>query len=148
MALVDRLSRELVKIPLTANNKQDVLEELLDVLDNADRVGDRSAALQALVDRENLGSTGLEKGIAIPHAQTDAVDELTVALGVAPEGIDFGSMDGGLSKIFFLILTAPEQSHAHLEALSEIARLSTSGDLLAEIVNASSPAAVMELLRG
>ena len=148
MALLDTLSRDLVKVPLLANDKNEVLHELLGILDSAGKVRDRPAAFEALVERENLGSTGLERGIAIPHAQTDAVDDLTIAIGVAPQGIAFGSMDGQLSRIFFLILTAPEQSHAHLEALSEIARMSQSETLLTGFVNSRSPAGILMLLRG
>jgi nitrogen PTS system EIIA component len=147
MALIEALSPDVVKVPLVATARNEVLEELVQILDNAGSVKDPQAALDALEERERLGSTGMEKGIAIPHAQTESVDKLTIAIGIAPEGVDFDSMDGKPSKIFFLILTAPEQSHAHLEALSEIARLSASEDLLCAIVDSRSPSAVLELLR-
>ena len=95
--------------------------------------------------REDQGSTGLEKGIAVPHAKTDAVKSITVAIGVSPEGVDFEAMDGKLSHLFFLMLAPSDQASQHVETLSEIARLTRSPMVLKMLIAASSPEEVMEL---
>jgi mannitol/fructose-specific phosphotransferase system IIA component (Ntr-type) len=75
-----------------------------------------------LMARESRMSTGMEQGLAIPHAKSKAVGELTVALGLAPEGIDFQSLDGKPSRVIFLVLSAVGSRGPHIECLAEIAR--------------------------
>ena len=146
MSLSDLIQPEVVKVPLVARTKSDVIAELLDVLVAAGKVSDREHALNALLERESLGSTGLESGIAVPHAKTSAVTRLTLAIGVAPNGIDFSSADGEPSRIFFLMLAPPDQSGPHIEALSEIARLARAPSFLKALSRAESPVEVVDLL--
>ncbi|MFW5826226.1 MAG: PTS sugar transporter subunit IIA [bacterium] len=147
MSLSDLIRPEVVKVPLVSVAKSDVIGELLDVLVDADKLtGDRDRAMNALLERESLGSTGLESGIAVPHAKTDAVRRLTLAIGIAPEGIDFESADGEPSKIFFLMLAPPDQSGPHIEALAEIARLARAPSFLKALSRAESGQEVVDLL--
>jgi len=147
MSLSDLIRPEVVKVPIVAHAKSEVIGELLDVLADADKLaGDRDRAMNALLERESLGSTGLESGIAVPHAKTDAVRRLTLAIGIAPEGIDFDSADGEPSKIFFLMLAPPDQSGPHIEALAEIARLARAPSFLKALSRAESPQEVVDLL--
>jgi fructose-specific phosphotransferase system IIA component len=147
MALIDLVTEDVVKVPLAAQSKPEVLRELLQVLVDAGKLTDQEKAYQALLERESRGSTGLEKGIAVPHAKTGAVSTLTLAIGVAPGGIDFQALDGQPSKLFFLILAAPDQSGPHIEALSEIARLSRSQAFLRAVMSAQSPKELVELFQ-
>jgi fructose-specific phosphotransferase system IIA component len=147
MALIDKITEDVIKVPLESTGKNDVIAELLDVLAQAGKVKDTDTAYAALLERESRGSTGLEKGIAVPHAKTDAVEGLTVAIGLAPEGIDFQALDGQPSKIFFLILAAPDQSGPHIEALSEIARMSRSDAFMRTLLSSHSPKEVIELIQ-
>lgn len=147
MALIDLITEDVVRAPLAAQSKPEVLRELLQVLVDAGKLTDQEKAYQALLERESRGSTGLEKGIAVPHAKTDAVSKLTLAIGVSPGGIDFEALDGQPSKLFFLILAAPDQSGPHIEALSEIARLSRSQAFLRAVMSAQSPKEVVELFQ-
>jgi fructose-specific phosphotransferase system IIA component len=146
MSLSDLIQPEVVKVPLESNTKSEVIAELLGVLVTAGKVSNREHALNALLERESLGSTGLESGIAVPHAKTDAVTRLTLAIGIAPGGIDFQSADGEPSRIFFLMLAAPDQSGPHIEALSEIARLARAPAFLKALARAESPQEVVELI--
>ncbi len=147
MSLSDLIRPEVVKVPLAARAKSEVIGELLDVLVDAGRlVGERERAMNALLERESLGSTGLESGIAVPHAKTDAVRRLTLAIGIAPEGIDFESADGEPSKLFFLMLAPPDQSGPHIEALAEIARLARAPAFLRALAGAGSAQEVVDLL--
>ncbi len=147
MALADLIDPEVVKVPLTAKTKPEVIRELVQVLVDAGRIAEPEAACSALLAREARGSTGLELGIAVPHAKTGAVRTLTVAIGVAPHGIDFQSADGKLSTLFFLMLAAPDQSGPHIEALAEIAHLGRSPAFLRLLAAAASAREVVELFR-
>ena len=146
MSIVSLISEDVVKIPLESKAKSDVITELLDVLVDAGKVADRDRALNALLERESQGSTGLESGIAVPHAKTDAVSRLTLSIGISPEGIDFQSMDGQKSRLFFLMLASPDQVGPHIEALSEIARLARSPAFLKALSSAGSAQEFIELL--
>lgn len=147
MALIERITEDVVKIPLESTTKPDVIEELLQVLVDAGKINDKQSAYRALLEREAKGSTGLEHGIAVPHCKTDAVSSLTVAVGIAPSGIDFDALDGKPCKLFFLILAAPDQSGPHIEALSEIARITRSSAFMRTLLSSESPSEVVELFQ-
>jgi fructose-specific phosphotransferase system IIA component len=147
MALVDLIIPEVVKVPLTARDKPGVIDELIQVLKDAGKIEDKDRVADAIHKREAMGSTGLELGIAVPHAKSEAVRELTMSLGIAPQGIEFDALDGKPSKLFFLILAAPDQSGPHIEALAEIAKLSKSKAFLNALINATSAQEVVNLFR-
>ena len=123
MALIDLLVPEVVKTPLESKDKPDVLRELVQILKDAGQIDDLDTVLKAVQEREDKQSTGLEAGIAVPHCKAPAVKSLKLAIGIAPEGIDFDSLDGQPTTLFFLLVAAPDQSGPHVEALAEIARL-------------------------
>jgi fructose-specific phosphotransferase system IIA component len=147
MALADLISPEVVKVPLAAKTKPEVIRELVQLLLDAGRIPEFQTAHDALLAREALGSTGLEQGIAVPHAKTKAVPSLTVAIGIAPKGIDFQSVDGKPANLFFLLLAPPDQSGPHIAALAEIARIAKSATFLRLLASAATPREVVELFR-
>jgi fructose-specific phosphotransferase system IIA component len=147
MALIDLISPEVVKVPLESSSKPAVLRELIQVLKGSGKVSDAESALEAVNQREALGSTGLEMGIAVPHAKTDTVKTLTMALGISPNGIDFASLDGKPSKLFFLMLAPRNQSGPHIAALAEIAKLSRSRAFCEALERARSADEVVKLFR-
>jgi len=147
MALVDLITTEVVKVPLTSRDKTGVIEELVQVLVDAGKITDREKVLDAIHKREAMGSTGLEFGIAVPHAKTESVKEITMSIGIAPQGIEFDAIDGMPSTLFFMILAAPDQSGPHIEALAEIAKLSKSKAVLQALIAATSADEVVELFR-
>ncbi len=147
MALVDLISEEVVKVPLASTDKPGVLRELLEILKDAGMINDLDRVLEAIFKREELGSTGLEEGIAVPHAKTDAVKSLTIAIGISPQGIDFHSLDGKPSQLFFLMLAPPDQSGPHIEALAEIAKLSKSRAFCNALIHAQSAKEIVALFR-
>ena len=126
MALLDRISAKVVKVPLVSTTKEGVIRELVSLLVDAGTIADAAASVEAVLAREALGSTGLQNGIAVPHAKTVAVADLAVAIGISPKGVSFASLDGLPSHLFFLLLAPPDKSGPHIEALAEIARLTRS----------------------
>jgi fructose-specific phosphotransferase system IIA component len=147
MVLVDLISPEIVKVPLTSTNKPAVMRELVEILKDAGKISDTESVLDAINSREELGSTGLELGIAVPHAKSESVKNLTLAIGISPEGIDFSSLDGKPSHLFFLMLAPPNQSGPHIEALAEIAKLSRSRAFCDALVRAHTPQEVVDLFK-
>jgi len=145
MPLFNLLNESTVKIPLKSHKKSDVIKELVKILKSSGKIKDSKTALAAVLEREDLTSTGLGEGIAVPHAKTAAVNTLTMALGISPKGIDFDSLDDKPAHIFFLILAPPDQTGPHLQALTEIAQMNRDKDFCREIVNASTAAEVIGL---
>ncbi|MBR4158537.1 MAG: PTS sugar transporter subunit IIA [Spirochaetia bacterium] len=145
MAVINLIEEDIIKIPLEAKTKPDVIKELVDVLKKAGKIEDAESVFRAVMLRENMGSTGLEKGIAVPHAKTHKVNNLVLAIGVSPEGVDFDSLDGEPSKLFFLLIATPQQAGPHIEALSEIARLTRSSNFCKLLLNAKSPKEIVDI---
>ena len=148
MALIDMIVEKVIKTPLASKDKPDVLRELVQILKDAGEIDDFDTVLKAVQEREDRMSTGLEKGIAVPHAKTAAVSSLKLAIGIAPQGIDFDSMDKEPSKLFFLLLAPPGQSGPHVEALAEIAKLVHSTSFCKALINADNAQEVVELMKG
>jgi nitrogen PTS system EIIA component len=145
MALIDLITKEVICVPMQATTKYDVMRELTGVLERAGKITDAPKIVEALLERESKGSTGLEQGIAVPHCKTDAVGQMVLAIGIARQGIDFEALDGQPSKLFFLLLAPPDQSGPHIEALSEIARLTQSASFCNALLESTSPEEVVEL---
>jgi len=145
--LIDLVTEKIVKIPLESKNKPDVLRELVQILKDAGEIEDYDGALKAVQERESKLSTGLEDGIAVPHCKTAAVSSLKLAIGISPEGIDFDSVDGKPSKLFFLLLAAPNLSGPHVEALAEIAKLAQSKAFCSALTQAANAKQVVDLMK-
>lgn len=147
MAFIDLIQEDVIKVPLQAETKSEVIRELVDQLHSAGKISSPDLAFSALMDREAMGSTGLESGIAVPHAKCKDLEDLTLAIGLAPQGIDFQALDGKPSTLFFLLLAPPDQAGRHIEALSEIARLTRSKSFIRLLLASESPKEVVELFQ-
>jgi mannitol/fructose-specific phosphotransferase system IIA component (Ntr-type) len=147
MALIDLVVPEIIKLPLESTDKPGVLRELVSVLHKAGRIRDFEAVLKAVQEREYKQSTGLEEGIAVPHGKTAAVSSLQLAIGIAPQGIDFNSLDGKPAHLFFLLVGSPDQSGPHVQALADVARLARSKMFCRTLIDAEDVHQVVELMR-
>lgn len=123
MKITDFLDPGAIKIGVDSTDKEGVLKELVDVLAEVKEVGDQKAIVKALLERENLGSTGIGQGIAIPHGKTDRVKGLVAVLGVSRKGVNFDALDGESVYIFFLLVAPKDTAGPHLKALAQISRL-------------------------
>jgi PTS system nitrogen regulatory IIA component len=123
MKIVDLIKRDMVVPALKANDKRGILEELASFMSEHHQRIDRAALSRVLIEREQLASTAIGEGVAIPHGKLGAVGEIVACLGRAPKGVEFDSMDGQPTFLFF-VLVAPESSTgAHLKALARISRV-------------------------
>ncbi|RPH99355.1 MAG: PTS sugar transporter subunit IIA [Calditrichaeota bacterium] len=148
MSLLDVLTEEVIAVPLSSCDKNGAIRELIALVRKSGKISNEDEVYDAVMMREDKSSTGLEKGIAVPHAKTAAVNKIAAAIGISRDGIDFGSLDGKPSKLIFLILAPPAQSGPHVAMLSEIARMTQHPGLCNELVEAKSAAKVLSILNG
>lgn len=138
MKIVDFLREELVVPELVSTTKPAVLRELANHLAEHQPGVDRETLVRVLNEREALASTAIGEGIAIPHGKVNSVGQLVACAGRSRAGIDFESMDGRPTHLFF-VLVAPESSTgAHLKALARISRLFKDGDFRGRLLAAGS----------
>jgi fructose-specific phosphotransferase system IIA component len=133
---------------LRAKNKREVLEELLDLLVKAGKVKDKQAALAKMIEREEILSTGIGHGVAIPHAITDAVNDILAVFGRSKEGIDYDALDGQPVYLFFLLLSDEKSSSTpRIKILARISRLLKQEYVRETLKKLDSPEEVLELIR-
>ncbi|MBN2534799.1 MAG: PTS sugar transporter subunit IIA [Spirochaetales bacterium] len=147
MALVELINEDVVKVPLESTEKKAVIKELLQILVDAGKISNLETANEAILERESRGSTGLENGIAVPHAKSQEVNSLAIAIGISPRGVDFEAFDRKLSYLFFIILAPMDQTGPHLAALAEIAGMTKSGLFCRRLIEAKSPKEVVALFQ-
>ncbi len=114
------ISKDVLIPRLKSDAKQDIIDELLEVLNQNGLIKNFNGAKKAVFDREESMSTGIQFGIAIPHGRTDAVQRLVCAIGLKPEGVDFNSIDGKPSQIFVLTLSPESASAPHMHFMSMV----------------------------
>jgi len=124
MKFADFISREAVRAELTADGKEGVIREMVQALLKAGKIqADQSESIvKAIMKREELGSTGIGRGVAVPHTKHPSVDRLVGTVAVSKEGVDFDSLDAEKVQLFFLLISPPERPGDHLRALENISR--------------------------
>lgn len=146
MVLTQILQPTCIKAPLESRDKTGAIEELIDLLAKAGQITDPAGALEAVMEREQQRSTGIGSGIAIPHGKTSAAKELVMAFGIAKNPIDFDSIDKKPVKIIVLLLSPPDCTGPHIQALARISRLMLDETLKSKLEKASSAEEVYELI--
>lgn len=145
--ITDYMSEDLISLKLKSKNKDDVLMELADLIAvSPDVHNEENVIYKALIEREKLGSTGIGKGVAIPHAKTDAADRLTIAFGISKEKIDFKSLDNESVNIFFVFASPMKDSQVYLKVLARISRLIKEEEFRNELLACKTPAEVIECI--
>jgi fructose-specific phosphotransferase system IIA component len=146
MILTQILQPTCVKVPLEGRDKDSVITELVDLLNENKLLLDRETALDAVFTRERTRSTGIGSGIAIPHGKCNAVRELIMALGITREPIDFESVDGKPVSIVILLVSPADQTGPHIRALARISRLMLDDDFKSALEKAPSAQSAYELV--
>ncbi|HDJ24134.1 MAG TPA: PTS sugar transporter subunit IIA [Candidatus Aminicenantes bacterium] len=146
MNLKKILTSDDIILSLSASTKKEVIREMVECLHQRGKIEDKEAALQAIMEREKKMSTGLEKGVALPHGKCEAVKELVAAIALKHEGVDFGCLDGQPAKIFIMTLSPLNRSGPHIQFLAEITRLLKNKEKREKILQAQSEEEVLEIL--
>jgi PTS system nitrogen regulatory IIA component len=122
MKILDVLSKDAINIDLKARDKKGVIDELVAPV-AAIAGASQEGLVKVLMERERLGSTGIGGGIGIPHGKLKDIESLMLGFGISRRGVDFESMDGRPTHIFFLLLTPENSAGVHLKLLARISRL-------------------------
>lgn len=146
MILTQILQPTSIKAPLTATNKEDAIEELVNCLAVHNLLSDQAEAFEAVMAREQTRSTGIGSGIAIPHGKCSAAKDLVMAIGIAADPIEFDSIDNKPVSIVILLVSPPDQTGPHIQALARISRLMLDGQFKSQLEKATSPEDVYELV--
>ncbi|SEF75340.1 PTS fructose transporter subunit IIABC [Vibrio hangzhouensis] len=144
--ITDLINEKLICLNLKATNKDDVFAELADLLHRQGKLSDKSQFLADIYAREEIGNTGFEDGVALPHAKSKAVASPAVAIGVSKTGIDYGAEDGQPSKLFFMIASPDGGSDHHIEVLAELSSKLIEEGFIERFLNATTEPQALELL--
>lgn len=145
--LSDILESIRVKVPLEGTTKEEVLRELVDVLAAGGSVADSDAVLQVVQKREQVLSTGIGHGVALPHGKSDACPELVIAAGVTAQPVDFNALDAEPVRLVFLLVGPERAAGTHIKALSRISRLVRQPETRLRLTESPDPESFMEVLR-
>ena len=146
--LLEYMSEDRIIIDLKSREKEEVFEEMapLFVAGNVIDADELDEFIEGLKEREKLTATGMQDGIAVPHAKSPRVHKIALALGISKEGVNFESMDGQPSKYIFMIAAPKGTKEEHLDLLAMISELSYSEEVLEKLSQAQSKSEVLEIL--
>ncbi len=124
MKFSDFISTKAIRADLASESKEAVIRELVQSLLDAGEINaaEQEDIIAAIMKREELGSTGIGRGVAVPHTKHPSVDKLVGTVGISVDGVDFNSLDGEKVQLFFLLVSPPERPGDHLRALENISR--------------------------
>ena len=147
MRLTDILQRDCVKVPLQAAEKSLAIGELVKLLAEGRYVNDYDEALESIMEREAVRSTGIGQGFAIPHGKTAEVGQLVMAIGKCAEPIEFESIDGQPVTMVILLVSPLDQTGPHIQALARISRMMTDEELRDKIWNVNGADQLYEIIK-
>jgi len=148
MKLSDFVVREAILVDLQATGKEEAIREMVRSLNQAGRLGDADldGVTRAILGREELGSTGIGQGVAVPHTRHSTVNRLLGTVALSRRGVDFAALDGEPVDILFLLISPPNQPGDHLRALENISRHLKDEHFVNFLRNAKTRETVIELL--
>lgn len=138
MKITDLLKRDTIVLNLKSSTKSEVIDELVNKLDTAGRLSDRTRFKEAILTREAQSTTGIGEGIAIPHAKTNAVKTPAIAFGRSKAGINYEALDGQSSHLFFMIAASEGANNTHLETLARLSTYLMDHDFRTKLLDATS----------
>jgi len=148
MKLMDFLISEAIEPNMKSTNKTDAIKELVALLKTTGTVANDEIVARVVLEREELGSTGIGEGIAVPHGKSDVVDNVVAVFGRSEKGIDFKSeVDNVPVRLVFLLVAPTGSSGPHLLALARISRLLKSKDFRERLLKAKSKSEILEIFK-
>ena len=146
MRILDFLDKDSIELDLKSKNKKEVIENMVEALGKKNAILDKKIVIESLLEREELGSTGVGQGIAIPHSKTKGVKELIGAFGVSKQGVDFDALDGENVNIFFLLLAPEGAAGLMLKALARVSNFLKNKYYRKKILDAKSKEDVVQII--
>lgn len=148
MKLSDFVVREAILTDIKNATKESAIRAMVESLGahGSIKPAEQEGIIAAILKREELGSTGIGKGVAVPHTKHSSVDKLVATIALSKEGVEFASLDGGKVHILFLLVSPPDRPGDHLRALENISRHLRNDNFCNFLKQADSAAAVVELL--
>ena len=117
------LRENLIELGLEGKDKSEIIDELVDIIIKSGKAKNKKALAAAIMARENLGSTAIGNGVAVPHAKIDGIRQTVLAFGRSAVGVDFNSLDGEKTHLFFMLISPKEDIGSHLKILAKIPHL-------------------------
>lgn len=148
MKFADFVIADAVRAELAAEDKEGVIEEMVRALLDAGKIkeDELDSIVKAVLKREELGSTGIGRGVAVPHTKHPSVDRLVGTVAVSLEGVDFDSLDGEKVHLFFLLVSPPDRPGDHLRALENISRRLRDATFCRFLKQSGTPEDIRQLL--
>ncbi len=146
MKTLDFLKKEAIITNLSSRNKKETLEEMAAPVAKILKT-DNEILVRALMEREQLGSTGYDNGVGLPHAKLKNIDDTVLSFGVSKKGIDFDSLDGGLTNIFFLLLTSENSAGIHLRLLAKISTILKNENFRQKVIKAKTSEEILSIIK-
>ena len=145
MKILDVLDKEAILVDLQAKDKIGILNELVAPISRITGI-DQKDIVRVLMERERLGSTGIGGGIGIPHGKLRNLDKLVLGFGLSRRGVDFESMDGYPTHLFFLLITPEHATDLHLKLLARVSRLLKKEPLKEMMMKATSADEIITII--
>ncbi len=147
MQINDYLKVETINLDLVSRDKKGIIKELFSSLAKCNEVIDEKKCYDDLLERENLGSIGIGKGVAIPHAKTEGVEKIIMTIGISKKPIEYNSIDNEDVRIFFMFLSPVELSQEYLILLAKISRFIKEDKFREELLNAKTKEEIVDILK-
>lgn len=145
MRIVDLISQDSMALQASPKSKSEAIDMLVELQVKGGRIADRAEYKKGILAREELSSTAIGEGIAIPHAKSEAVREPSLAVMTVPDGVDYDAMDGEPSYLFFMI-AAPNDGDVHLDVLARLMTVLMDEELRDKLIAAKSKEAFLDLI--
>ena len=147
MKISDLLTEELVRTNLEGNSKDDIINAIVELVATSPKVLDKEKVRDAVFEREQIMSTGVGDGFAIPHGKTDAVSDIVGAFAITADPIDYESLDEKPVRLVFLLVSKANMVGPHIKLLSKISRLMNKPDFRNKLLDVKSPKEIIAMFK-
>ena len=145
MGLLQAVQKETIKADLESIEKDELFEEMIDLLYQAKKNTDRDDVLESILNREKSRNTAITKGVALPHARTDSVKDISVVIGISKDGVNYESSFDPI-HIIFLVVGPAGGTEKYISILSEIGKLLLSAATISDLKNSTSPEEILSII--
>lgn len=147
MKVYELLNSNVIISDLQGKNKEEIINELIDLFKNDPRVADLEKVRQCVLDRERIMSTGVGKGFAIPHGKTNSINEILAAFGKASVPFDYKALDNQPVNLVFLLVGKENLVSTHIKLLSRISRMMNKDEFRKALADAASADEILAIFR-